>query len=343
MCAVICGADGWVGIENWGKAKQEWLESFLELPEGIPSHDTFGRVFAQIDMEGFQTCFVEWMKGVAQVSEGEIVAIDGKKLRRSHDKKVGKGAIHMVSAWATENHMVLGQRKVDEKSNEITAIPELLEVLVLSGCIVTIDAMGCQKDIAKKITDKGGDYVLNLKENQGNLYEDVDEVFDHAEEVNFEGVPHDYAQTFNQGHGRTEKRECWTFSVNDYNDYIRNMEAWAKFKTFAVVRRTRQEGDKEPTIETVFYISSLSSDAERLLDASRTHWQVENSLHWVLDVSFREDDCRVRVGNAPQNLALLRHIAVNLLKQEQSAKCGIKNKRLLAGWDHDYLLKVLSG
>ena len=342
ICAVICGADTWVDVENFGKAKLNWFKTFLELPNGIPSHDTFGRVFAHIDPEEFQSCFLSWMQAVSKLINAEVMALDGKKLRRSHDRTLGKAAIHMVSAWATANRLVLGQTKVDDKSNEITAMPELLQVLELSGCVVTIDAMGCQKEIAKTIIEKEADYVLALKGNQGHLQEDVAQVFDEAQETAFQDNTHDYHQTVNGGHGRIEIRDCWTMPVPEWADHIRNLEAWKDFRTIVKVVSERRAGDKT-SVEARYFISSLESDAKRLLEAIRAHWGIENGLHWVLDIAFREDESRIRKGNGPQNFAVLRHIALNLLKQEKTAKCGIKAKRLKAAWDEDYLLKVLAG
>lgn len=340
ICAVISGADTWVDVETFGWAKLDWFKTFLELPNGIPSHDTFGRVFSRLDAEQFQTCFLEWIQAAYEVTQGQIVPIDGKNLRRSHDKTLGKNAIHMVSAWASENRLVLGQIKVDEKSNEITAIPALLDVLAISGCIVTIDAMGCQKKIAKKIVDKGADYTLAVKKNQKGLYDDIVDLFDYAQETDFADC--DYHKTVNKGHGRIEIRKCWTISDPEYLVNIRNLSAWKGLQTIVMVRAERRIGEKS-TIEVRYYISSLAGDAQLLLKSVRGHWGIENQVHWVLDVVFREDDCRIRKGNGAQNFAVLRHIALNLLTQEETAKCGTKAKRLKAGWDESYLIKVLSG
>jgi len=342
ICGVICGADSWVDIEHFGQAKAEWLAQFLELENGIPAHDTFGRVFARLDPEEFQAGFVSWIQAVSQITAGEIVAIDGKQLRRSHDGRLGKKAIYMVSAWAVGNHLVLGQRKVDEKSNEITAIPKLLKMLALAGCIVTIDAMGCQTDIAAEILAQDADYVLALKGNQGRLHEDVAEMFAYFEKIDFAGVEHDYHRSVNGGHGRIEIRECWTFDPHQWADSFRTLQHWPQLRTVVMVVAQRQT-DAQVTRETRFYISSLESDARQLLQAIRSHWGIENSLHWVLDIAFREDDSRIRTDHAPENMAVLRHIALNLLKQEQSAKCGIHAKRLKCGWDEDYLMRVLEG
>lgn len=340
ICAVICGADDWEAVEEFGKDKQDWFEQFLELPHGIPSHDTFRRVFAVLDAEQFRTRFVEWMKAVHEKTEGQIVPIDGKMLRRSHDKALGKKAIHMVSAWAVENQLVLGQVKVDDKSNEITAIPQLLDLLEIAGCIVTIDAMGCQKEISKKIIGKDADYALALKENQGGLYEDVQELFSYAEETGFADC--DYHKTVEKGHGRIEIRECWTISSAEYMPYLRNLSDWANLRTIVMVKRERRLGIKVE-IEVKYYISSLLSSAQHILSVIRGHWGIENQLHWVLDIAFREDECRLRKGNGAQNFAVLRHIALNLLKQESTCKRGLKTKRLKAGWNLDYLSKVLAG
>jgi predicted transposase YbfD/YdcC len=342
ICAVIGGADNWVEVANFGKAKLSWFEQFLELPNGIPSHDTFGRVFARLDSQQFESCFVEWIGAVREITAGQIIALDGKTLRRSHDKRLGKGAIHMVSAWATANRLVLGQVKVDQKSNEITAIPKLLAALAISGCIITIDAMGCQKKIAQQIIDQQADYVLAVKENQGHLYEDITELFAYAHEINFEGVTgHDYHQTVNKGHGRIEIRECWTLTDPDFLFYLRNRSAWAGLHTLVMVKAQRRIGD-QTSCEVRYYISSLPVQAAPLLKAVRSHWGIENQLHWVLDVAFREDESRIRNGNGAQNFAIIRHIALNLLHHESTAKCGVKAKRLKAGWDENYLLKVLA-
>ncbi len=345
ICAVICGADGWTGMEAFGKAKLAWLETFLDLPKGIPSHDTFGRVFARIDPQVFERCFSNWISAVYQITAGQVIAIDGKRLRRSYDTLSNKAAIHMVSAWASENQLVLGQRKVDSKSNEITAIPALLKVLDLAGCIVTIDAIGCQKSFATQIVDQGGDYVLALKENQLHLYEDVVSLFDWADNIAFTDLVHDKAEDIGSGHGRVEIRECWTISGTEALAMIADHGAWTQLNTVVRVQATRDINGKR-TCETRYYISSLSGDtphlAEAALHAVRRHWSIENELHWVLDIAFREDDCRIRKGHSAENMAVLRHIALNLLKQESSKRLGIKNKRLLAGWNDDYLRKVLS-
>jgi predicted transposase YbfD/YdcC len=343
ICAIICGAEGWVDVELFGKSKQPWLATFLELPNGIPSHDTFGRVFSMIDAKQFQLAFIEWVWAVNQLMGRQIVNLDGKCLRGSDDEKLGKRAIYIVSAWAAENGIVLGQRKVDAKSNEITAIPELLKLLAIAGCIVTIDAMGTQTSIAQAIVDAEADYVLSVKENQGHLFEDLSMLFGVDRELNFKYASSlDYHKTVNKGHGRIDVRECWTTSNPAYLKLIRNVENWTALRTIVMIVCTRIIGDQE-TKETRYYISSLPSNAERILHAVRKHWSIENELHWVLDVALNEDHSRVRKDQAPENLAVLRHIALNLLKQEKTARGGIHAKQLQAAWDQDYLLKVLAG
>lgn len=296
-------------------------------------------MFARLNPEQFQQCFLAWVRSLAHLSQGQVIAMDGKTLRQSYDTAEGKGAIHMVSAWATQNRLVLGQCKVDEHSNEITAIPQLLRVLEISGCVVTIDAMGTQKQIARQIVEGNGDYVLALKANQSNLFEDVQQLFAQAQATNFAGIEHDFEQTLDKAHGRVEIRRTWTMGQVEF---LIDAHNWSNFTSIAMVQAEyRLNGKVEQ--ETRYYISSLDSDAHKLSQAVRAHWQVENSLHWVLDLAFLEDSCRIRKDHAPENLAVVRHIALNLLNQETTLKLGIKNKRLRSGWDEDYLLKVLLG
>ncbi|MEM9927806.1 MAG: ISAs1 family transposase [Cyanobacteria bacterium P01_D01_bin.50] len=338
ICAVICGADSWVAIETYGQAKQEWLKRFLELPNGIPSHDTFARIFALINPEKFQECFLSWIKSVATLTDGEVIAIDGKSLKHSYDKKAGNHAINIVSAWATNNKLVLGQRKVDNKSNEITAIPELIKVLDIAGCIVTIDAIGCQKEIVNLISQNDADYVIALKKNQKKLYQSVELLFKEAISKRLSGFSASEYSTSNSGHGREEIRNY--LMLSDISNQIYSDNKWEKLKSIGMVESVRTQNGKT-TVETRYYISSLNLDAKKFGESIRSHWGIENSLHWILDVALNEDDCKIRKDNAPQNFAVLRHIAVNLLGKEKSKKLGIKNKQFLAAIDDNYLTKVL--
>lgn len=339
ICATLAGAEGWTDIETFGKSKEAWLKQFLKLEKGIPSHDTFGDVFGMIDGEAFQRSFMRWVEGVFTVTQGEMVAIDGKTARRSHDKSIGKDAIHMVSAWASANGIVLGQRKVDDKSNEITAIPELLDLLSITGCIVTIDAMGCQKKIAQKIRDKQADYVLAVKDNQSTLHQDIQDWFAYAETVAFKDIDYDYHQQVTKGHGRLEIRECWVIADRVAFEYIRHYEAWADLRAIVCLKRERRIADQIQQ-QTAYYITSLAANARNLLNATRCHWSIENSLHWVMDVTFREDASRIRKDNRSQNMIVLRHIALNILKKDLS-KASLKQKRYQATLDDTFLLKLL--
>lgn len=338
VCAVICGAEGWEDIEEYGKAQAEWFAEVLVLPNGIPCHDTFRRVLSCLDPDELTQCFVSWTASLSDLSGGDIVAIDGKTLRRSFDRASSKTAIHMVSAWANRNRLVLGQVKVDDKSNEITAIPKLLQMLDLTGATVTIDAMGCQKEIAKVISEKEADYVLALKKNHGTLYEDVTLYLDDACDSGFAEIDHDYHETVDGDHGRIETRRYW---ITSKIDWLGAKASWSKLQSVGMVESCREIGEKVE-VEKRYYLSSLPADGIRFSDAVRQHWGVENGLHWVLDVSFNEDACRIRKDKGAQTFSVLRHIALNLLKRESKHKRGIKARRKRAGWDRDYLLQVLT-
>lgn len=347
ILATICGAEHFTEMEQWGEANEDWLRTFLELPNGIPSHDTFGDVFARLDPAEFNKCFISWVEAIRTATDGEVIAIDGKTLRRSHQRRKGVGAIHLVSAWARSNHLTLGQVKVAGKSNEITAIPELLRLLHLKGCIVTIDAMGTQKEIAELICEKGADYVLALKDNQPHLKAEVEGIFE-AEcaaqkkepELKQQSSPKAAAvfETRESGHGRAETRRVYSLEAPEW---LRDKEQWSHLSSLIMVEARRALNDQTST-ERRYYISSLAPDAKRAAEAVRGHRGIENSSHWILDVEFDEDDSRVRIGNAPENLALVRKLTHNLLQQETTLKRGIQTKRLKAGWDRSYLLKILN-
>lgn len=341
LCAVICGADSWVDVEVFGRAKEAWLRTFLALPNGIPSHDTFGRVFARLDPQQFERCFLRWVQTVMTRTHGEVVAVDGKVLRRSHDQRAGKAALDVVSAWADANRLVLGQRAVDADSNEITAIPALLEALALEGCIVTVDAIGCQTAIARTIRDQDADYVLALKGNQPTLLAAVETYFAEARATGFRDTPHTYAQTRDGDHGRVETRRHWTTTDPDLLAYLDPAGAWADLASVGMVERERRTATGTSR-EVHYYLSSLGGDAAAFARAVRGHWGIENRLHWVLDIAFREDDSRVRAGHATENFAVLRHIALNLLRQDRTTRAGIKARRLKAGWDETYLRSLLA-
>ena len=339
VCAILCGANDWVAVETFGKAKRAWLAQFVELAHGIPSHDTFGRVFALVSPEALQTCFLHWIQAVAQVTGGQVVAIDGKTLRRSYDRRSAKAAIHMVSAWATRNRVVLGQLKTEEKSNEITAIPELLKVLDVSGCIVTIDAMGCQRAIAEQIVKQGAEYVLALKQNHGTLYTAVVQQFADARDTTSEASTLQTYVTEDKQHGRAEIRRHWTLEAPP--DLVQK-DAWAQLGCLGMVESERHLKG-EVSIEQRYYLASIPNDVHQFAYAVRAHWGIENGVHWVLDVAFREDESRIRLGHGPENFAVLRHIALNLLRQDTSTNLGIHNKRLKAGWDDEYLANLVFG
>ena len=339
VCAVICGADDFVSIAEYGEKKKKWLAEWLDLSVGIPSHDCFNRVLAALQPAEFEQCLLSWITALHEVTAGQVIAIDGKTLRRSFDAASSKAAIHMVSAWATANHISLGQIVVDEKSNEITAIPKLLEILELSGCLVTIDAMGCQTEIADKIIAADADYVLAVKGNQPTLHEGIAKFFlDHLED-DFARVQVSRYQTEERGHGREETR---TYYVCPVPDDLPDRRRWRKLMAIGIaINDTLRDG--KPTSEVRYYILSRKLSAKKFGEAVRGHWSIENRLHWQLDVTFGEDQSRLRKGHANANFSSLRRTALSLLKNSHTLKVGIKNKRLAAGWDDDYLTQVLLG
>lgn len=332
VIAVICGAEGWEAIEEFGKAKYKFLKRVLSLPEGIPSHDTMERVFNRIDPGAFSKTFIGFTDILNNKTEGEVISFDGKAMRGSQNRINGKGPLYMVSAWAGDNELVLGQFKVDEKSNEITAIPKLLELLDIEGCVVTIDAMGCQKDIARKVIDTGADYILALKGNQGELHGDVINAFEKR-------ACDDVVEKIDAGHGRIETRKC---SVISQIDLLDGKEHWAELASIVKVESKREfKNTDKVTEDTRYYIASLNKDASYFNDAVRQHWGIENKLHWVLDVQMGEDHSRKRKPLAAENFSTVRKIALNLIRQHKVGRMGIQNRRLKAGWDNKYLMKLL--
>ncbi len=338
ICAVICGAEHWTEMEEFGEAKQEWLSTFLELENGIPSHDTFRRVFILLDNIKLKELFIDWISSAVSLSKGSLVNLDGKNLCGSREPSKGKKALNVVSAWASEASVVLGQVKCEEKSNEVTAIPELLKILDLEDCVVTIDAIGCQKETVKQIVEKRADYVISLKGNQGTLHTDIKDYLDWGQRIGFKGMTCDYYATLEKDHGRIEERRCW---VTEEIGWLEQKDEWINLKSVVMVEAIREVIGKENTVERRYFISSLEANAELALKCVRGHWAIENQLHWCLDIGFREDDCRICEAQSAENLATVRHIGLNLLKQETSCRLGIKSKRKKAGWDESYLLKVL--
>ena len=336
VCAVICGAEGWSDIEEFGHSRKDWLQEKGLFKNGIPVDDTIARVVSVLNPKQLQACFIGWMQEAVASTKGDVVAIDGKTIRRSFDKRRRQAAIHMVSAFACANGMVLGQEKTDEKSNEITAIPALLQLLDIKGAIVTIDAMGCQKKIARQIVEQGGDYALAVKENQKQLYDEITDFFHGCEENNFKQVDYDYYEEIDKGHGRVEIRRYW---VTEELVCIGERGKWTGLRCIGMAENETHKNGKV-TIDRRYYIISFGPDAKRFGGVVRGHWGIENRLHWVLDMSFREDESRVRRENAAENFSVFRHVAVNLLRQDKSCKRGIKGKRLKAALDVRYAEKV---
>lgn len=337
ICAVLCGAEGWEEIEDFGLARLDWLRRYFLFENGIPKHDTIARVLSRLDPCALQNSFISWVNAASKLTDSEVVVIDGKTVRRSFQTRNRKSAIHMVSAWACHNNIVLGQRKVDDKSNEITAIPALLELLELKGCIVTIDAMGCQTAIADSIIKQGADYVLALKGNQGDLSEQVKQLFRYEGKTK---LKEHTIEEIDAGHGRIEKRQCRQIAIT--KKWLSLSERWPNLKTIIEITSTRECGETT-TSEKRYYISSLALDAKKAADAVRSHWAVENKLHWVLDVTFREDESRIRRGNGAEVMSTLRRLTLNLLKRNTTSKASLKRKRKIAAMDEKLLTELIQG
>ncbi len=340
ISAIVSGLDGWEAIEDFGHSKLTWLQQFFPYENGIPKHDTIARVISAISPKALQTQFVKWVQSVSEITEGEVIAIDGKQARRSFDTRSRKSALHMVSAWASNNGIVLAQQKTDSKSNEITAIPKLLKLLEIKGCIVTIDAMGCQKEIASAIRAKDADYILALKGNQGKLNDEVRDFFNVALEEDFKHIKKEEYLSINKGHGRVETRRCYAIELPNYmSDFKKD---WDGLRSLVCIQSTRDLGDKIEK-ENRYYISSLAPNAKQIANAVRSHWGIENSLHWVLDMTFKEDASRIRRGVAAENMTVMRQIAINMLKKDTTRNLSLPRKRRKALFYDDYRTKVVTG
>src|SRR5258708_1260823 len=340
VCAVLSGAESWSEVEQFGESKLEWLKGYLELPAGIPSHDTFGRVFRLLDAEAFQERFMHWVEATFAVERGQVIAVDGKTARGSRDSYRGQDAIHLLSAFAHASGLLLGQRKVDEKSNEISAVPELLKSLFIKGCVITVDALNCQKDIAQTIIDRGADYVFALKGNHPQLHQEVIDWFDWAQQREFRDIDHTFCKTVNKSHGRLEIRQCYALTNPGAFQALAYYDGWAGLRSIAVVYRERRLPHRTQT-ETAYFLASLAADAQQILDATRAHWSVENTFHSTLHFTFAEDASRVRLDNAPEDLAVVGHIAFNLLKRHP-AKASLTRRRYRAALDDAFRFELLS-
>jgi len=341
ISATISGCEGWKSIRDFGLLKLDWLKQFMPYENGIPVDDTLARVMRKLNTKQFASCFTRWMQFVSESTSGDIIAIDGKTLRGSYDGD-SKSAIHMVSAWSSTNGVVLGQEKTAAKSNEITAIPELLKSLAISGCIVSIDAMGCQREIAAQIVKQKGDYLLALKGNQGNLHEEVKTFFHTAKDANFKNVEYGFHEEVDAGHGRIETRRAYVLDYIKHKHHIPSGQKWSKLSQITMVESLREKGNAK-TKEVRFYITSSKAEPEKILAATRKHWGVENSLHWTLDVTFREDESRIRKDAAPENFAIFRHIALNILRRNTSIDASIKRKRYMAALDDNVRTVLIEG
>lgn len=340
VLAVIGGATGWDDIEVYAVGQEQWLATFLDLRNGVPHADTYRRVFGQIEPSALQDCFLAWVNHIVEETGGQVIPIDGKRVRGSYDREQTQSALHVVSAWASENRIMLGQVKVEDKTNEIKAIPALLALLDISGCIITIDAMGTQTDIAARIVEQKADYVLSLKANHPTLYKQVKTYFERVEAQGFEGIEYSYDQRVDSGHHRTENRKLWAVPVSHMGGlYQENL--WAGLRTVVMIIRVRHLWN-QVTREVQFYLTSLPCDAQRIGRAIRLHWGIENQLHWVLDVTFAEDDSRIRRGHGPENFTLLRRMALSVLNQEMSSTRSLRQKAKLAAINNDYMMKVLA-